>query len=207
MLSSIRLGLASAVVLAAMSTPAQAFVMDFTSGGGEGVTGAVGGPCCTLINTYTEHGMTIFVPAPNHIELFGSPGGTTWSASPTGSLPWHRGGSNAIVPNVLDFTYVGGTFNIGSLIVVVNPNGMTFTSDGGGSLAIGAGVTGLVSFVGAGWTGITDFDITIAAGGGGDSAIHAIDNVTFTAAVPEPGILALFGLALAGFGFSRRRQS
>ena len=205
MLDSIRLGLTTAAVLAAISAPAQAITMDFTSGGGQGVASAIGAPCCTLINAYTEDGMLISVPAPNHIELFPPLGGAWSDGVSPGALPWHRGGSNAIVPNVLDFTFGGGAFNMVDLTVVANPNGMTFTSDGGGVLAIGAGVVGLVSFLGAGWTNITDFDVEITAGGAGDSAIHSIDRVNFT--VPEPGSLALFGLALAGLGFSRRKQS
>jgi hypothetical protein len=40
---------------------------------------------------------------------------------------------------------------------------------------------------------------------GGD--LFAKVNVSFTSAVPEPSIIALFGLGLVGIGFARRRQS
>lgn len=65
--------------------------------------------------------------------------------------------------------------------------------------------------------GTTDFSVTASGGpfGGGGSALLtqtgangvAIGSVSWTraASVPEPGTLALFGLALAGMAFGRRR--
>ena len=35
---------------------------------------------------------------------------------------------------------------------------------------------------------------------------HALDNLNFTAAVPEPATLALMGLGLAGIGYRRKRK-
>jgi hypothetical protein len=50
-------------------------------------------------------------------------------------------------------------------------------------------------------------DIIFTSERNGTDYAYAIDNIFVTAAVPEPSIIALFGLGLVGIGFVRRRQS
>jgi hypothetical protein len=64
-----------------------------------------------------------------------------------------------------------------------------------------AGASGLFSFFG--FTSATPFDTIIFQGLAND--VYGIDNLTYSS-VPEPGILAMLGLGLAGLGFARRRK-
>jgi hypothetical protein len=50
-------------------------------------------------------------------------------------------------------------------------------------------------------------DIIFTSERSGTDFAYAIDNIIVTAAVPEPSIIALFGLGLVGIGFARRRRS
>jgi hypothetical protein len=50
-------------------------------------------------------------------------------------------------------------------------------------------------------------DIIFTSERSGTDYAYAIDNIIVTAAVPEPSIIALFGLGLVGIGFARRRRS
>lgn len=45
----------------------------------------------------------------------------------------------------------------------------------------------------------------VDAGGNPLNLIEIVDNINYTSNVPEPGVLALIGLGLLGFAFSRRK--
>lgn len=106
------------------------------------------------------------------------------------------------------WTYAGGTFEFGRAInafgidfgtyqqsqAQVSLNGQAYSSANGG-------------FFGIVDTTNTFTTVNYAAGGSGS----LLDNVTYgmagAAEVPEPGSIALFGIALAGAGFLRRRRA
>lgn len=106
------------------------------------------------------------------------------------------------------WTYGGGTFEFGRAInafgidfgtyqqsqAQVSLNGQAYSSANGG-------------FFGIIDTTNTFTTVNYAAGGSGS----LFDNVTYgmagAAEVPEPGSIALFGIALAGAGFLRRRRA
>lgn len=194
--------LSLAVCLAVATGPASAAIVtiDFTSGGG-GIINRVGTPGGTGINTYTENGLLIATSnTSNHLEFFGSPGAGTWGGTLTTGLPWHRGGSNPVDPNVLNATFGGNAFDLISLDVVSNTDGLSFLSSNGGLVNVAAGVTGPLLFSGTGWQNITGFSITIL-GAGNPAQLHALDNIVLNDAptVPEPASMLAWGV-IAGVG-------
>ena len=206
-------GFVTVALLAATPAAAAVITIDVTSGGGGVIlnSGSVSG---TGIGAYLEEGFTLQTLADaNHVDLFGVSGSPTWSTSfgnPPNVLPWHRGGSNPIDPNILEGTYVGGAFDLLSLDVVQNINGLTFTSNLGGLLSLTAGVTGNVVFSGATWENIAWVRMLIGPGDpSGDLGMHIIDNLRFDNAVPEPAsvlLLALGAGAIVGrTRYARRR--
>jgi hypothetical protein len=108
-----------------------------------------------------------------------------------GTLWWHDGGSNPGNAMVRMTRVDGGIFNlfgfdlIGSKGIIVSARGYTSIRSTAGSIA-------------ASFRGITS--ATFDFSGRGPNA-GAIDNIN----VPEPGVLALLGLGLAGLGFARRK--
>jgi hypothetical protein len=106
------------------------------------------------------------------------------------------------------WTYNGGTFEFGRAInafgidfgtyqhawAQVSLNGQSYSSNNGGFFGI---------------IDTTDTFTTVTYAGGGSGSL--LDNVTYgmagAAEVPEPGSIALFGIALAGAGFLRRRAA
>ena len=87
----------------------------------------------------------------------------------------------------------------------------------------GATITGITNFLVSGVTeqtvgtgdGLVESDVSFAANSvtidytgtdWSDGAFVSFDLVTTHSVLPEPGILALFGLGLAGLGFAARRQ-
>jgi hypothetical protein len=81
----------------------------------------------------------------------------------------------------------------------------------------GSLVAGTHSFSGNAWENISFADLFVSSGesltlrfdsNGGSTAGAHIDQVSLAfEAVPEPSIIALFGLGLVGIGFARRRRS
>ena len=119
-------------------------------------------------------------------------------------------GSPEFFPNHL--TPIGTTLDLGSftagtpldLVLHVLDTGNFFHSGLGGNNADGL-AHALVS-VGSGRTFVS-FEETM---GGGDrdfnDSMFSLTNVRAVAAIPEPATLALLGIGLAGFGFSRRKH-
>jgi hypothetical protein len=90
-----------------------------------------------------------------------------------------------------------------SIPVLLNPDGLLFSSSAGGSFALAAGSTGLVNFAGLGasWQNITSFSMAIV---GNANNIHRIDSIvvnnepTVAGVVPELSSVAIWSvLALA----------
>lgn len=115
--------------------------------------------------------------------------------------------SNGSLSSVYSFQFTNNVSEA-ALELITNPGNTTFSAFLGGIL--------VESFIAAtnrdgvvddyyGFTGIVFDEIkyTISA----QNSNFNLDNLQFSTAVPEPSILALFGLGLLGLGFARRRKA
>lgn len=197
-----RLGLATAIFLGTLSASSWASMMTF----GDGPKTAAGG--------YSENGLLIEGSAQERI------------------LDWTGRGADANVSgereflfNVADglFTFSlvsGGAFDLLSLSIERNSpfqaSGSTSFSASTGSTSISNSVVGPVSF-GSLFLGVTEVSFFAIREPGNEEPTGGsnvtIDDVVFeindsvSTPVPSPATLTLFGLGLAGLGWSRRRKA
>jgi hypothetical protein len=136
----------------------------------------------TGYDTYTQSGFTLLTAnSLDHLE------GPLSGYSPAGTLSWHKTGSNPSTNNVLNTHFGGLAFDLLEIPVLLNPQGLIFTSSSGGIFNLAAGATGLVNFatLGNSWQNITSFTIGIV---GNADATHRIDHISLnnTPTVPAP---------------------
>lgn len=179
--------------LMCISTVAHATVIDF-----EGLpTGAVANPLALSGASFTTPGGFNFITPFGSKSLCPSVSASsaddcssnlnvTFSAAASNvSFAFAANNQTTIGADIGDVQVFSGVTLLGTVNVIVQDRS-SFTYD----------VVNLAAF-----TGVTGLVITTT-----DASGLVYDNFSFTSVVPEPSTLALFGLGLAGIGFSRRRS-
>jgi len=137
-------------------------------------------------DTYTQDGYTLTVGAGDHFDYMGSKG-----------LRWHDGPANVNVDNYAYLTFSGGLFDLNSFDLYYYA-GDLMTNLSASVLNFAAG-TNNVNLSGLTWAAFSP-----RGASWGNIYLDNID-VSAAAAVPEPSILALLGLGIAGIGFTRKK--
>jgi len=151
----------------------------------------------TITNQYAAYG-----------SEFSPPVGMRYDTQGPASFPGISGHyignfSPAINPFSIHFVsaVTGAAFGMAT-----NPGTTTFTALLGGSIMESFSAPTTYNNSGSGFygfTGITFDEIRINV----SSSLALIDNIQTGSAVPEPAILALLGIGLAGIGFGRRQRN
>lgn len=199
------LSLAAPIVLALslLAAPARASTFTLASSGGSFNAGNL------VINPFTVD------VGPGDLNIFTSgpaPFGGTLQYEDVGILS----DSGGILDNeIVSFAGAGNAFGSIDIDVTHNASGTTETVAAGMFSVFGAAGVGLFS-IGfnsgpfAPVQGLFDvLDLEIVLAGTGPFSVpgdHGLELRNLTVHVPEPATIGLFGLALAGLGFARRRQ-
>lgn len=133
-------------------------------------------------------------------------GGSIVFSPPTSSLTLNLAGG---VANSLTVASLPGGFGASDLFMNGNTGDDDFiinTLFSGLYTVAGAGGTNTLDVSGLGLS-LIDTGSTILNGGSVIVSYSGIDSVIGANRIPEPGMLALFGLGLAGLSFARRKRS
>lgn len=203
------------IALAALSVGAQASLIvngDFETGDLSGWT------------TYTTAGGTIGVPAVSAFDTSGA-GASNAAMFDVGRVPGTGSGSREGGGLFQSFLFGGGLVNIAADIAVLDNRGGG-NLDGGlfsllldglvvdsfdfGAVDLDVAARSTLDYAGLLSAGNHElrFEITRGFTSGTGSPFQYLDNVVVTGGnqVPEPGTLALVGLALAGVGWARKAK-
>lgn len=163
----------------------------------------------------TSGGVTTFTTTPGgSLNVFSDPNQDTSFTQPaTGAGAWTTGNN---VDDILIATgaALGGEGTLDPTLSTCGPNAAN--PDGQGINCGSFGTTTSFELTAAGATYFTEpvpfYNLSFQSGQlnnfevAGTQTINGSMDVVFGSAVPEPGTLALLGIAVAGLGFARRRQ-
>jgi len=148
-----------------------------------------------FVATYTEAGYQIQGQAPDFLLLGNIGGGNGFLVggfAGTGPITLMEAAGGIFSLLSLDLAY----YDLGDLAGTLTISGMLNGAQVATSI-FDLGVPESITFLGANWAQLTQVSFLATSG-------FSLDNIN-VAAVPEPGTLALVGLAAAGLAFTRRR--